>query len=46
MKNRSAVSDKRILNLYAKTGSITKVAKTVKRAYYTIWVRLDKLGKL
>ena len=43
---RPKVSNKRVVNVYAKTGSITKTAKAVKRSYYAIWVRLNKLGLL
>jgi molybdenum-dependent DNA-binding transcriptional regulator ModE len=46
MAKRPAVSDKKIIRLYTETGSITRTAKRVKRAYFTIWARLNKLGLL
>jgi hypothetical protein len=44
MAKRPAVSDKKIVRLYKASGSVTKVAKQCKRAYFSIWLRLHKLG--
>lgn len=42
--NRGLVSDEQLLALYRELGSVSAVAKKIKRQYNTVWSRLHRIG--